>query len=466
MTGRDGVEWSSTVGALHQTTSRTSVEGTETYAYDATGRLSSMVRGGSVTFYRYDGLGRLRAVENGVGLVRAFDRDADGVIVRRWGGSAPASFEVAGWSQEVGRPAKEDYTPHVSGAAGQLQFHLVEFDGTNIVSSRPLGAVVGFRRQGAYGQEFTSGGEPELRRSFHGHREEPGLALTAAGPRHLLRADGRWLQPEPLLYLGIPEELRSDPRALMMYRYGHNAPSVYADDTGFLPQVAAGGALMTAALWGYRLYTAADTVATATDYGVAAYALWRGDVSLAQDLAVTATMGAGTPVPNGLATARAAKRYGPELAASAARMGEGVGAAVSRTADEAVDLVSRGAQLDLPFGQSLPPNSGGKTQGVLQLPGEAPLPLQSGVKGPSEAVRGQGLPGFNGNQLTHVEGHAAAHMRSIGATYGTLDINKVPCSAGSGGGCDGLLPAMLPEGAQLRVRGPDGFDQTYTGLPD
>jgi hypothetical protein len=40
------------------------------------------------------------------------------------------------------------------------------------------------------------------------------------------------LQPEPLLYLGIPEELRSDPRALMMYRYGHNAPSVYADPSG------------------------------------------------------------------------------------------------------------------------------------------------------------------------------------------------------------------------------------------
>jgi hypothetical protein len=103
------------------------------------------------------------------------------------------------------------------GAPGKFEEGYV-YDGTNIVSSRPLGAVVGFRRQGAYGQEFTRGGEPELRRSFHGHREEPGLALTAAGPRHLLLADGRWLQPEPLLYLGIPEELRSDPRALMMYR--------------------------------------------------------------------------------------------------------------------------------------------------------------------------------------------------------------------------------------------------------
>jgi hypothetical protein len=146
------------------------------------------------------------------------------------------------------------------------------------------------------------------------------------------------LQPEPLLYLGIPEELRSDPRALMMYRYGHNAPSVYADPSGFAPAwlVAAGGL--------YRAYTIADTAATATDYAAAGYALYRGDGALPREMAYTATMGAGTPVPNGLATARAAKRYGPELAASAARMGEGVVAAVSRTADEAVDLVSRGTE--------------------------------------------------------------------------------------------------------------------------
>jgi hypothetical protein len=67
-------------------------------------------------------------------------------------------------------------------------------------------------------------------------------------------------------------------------------------------------------------------------------------------------MGAGTPVPNGLATARAAKRYGPELAASAARMGEGVVAAVSRTADEAVDLASRARFEVTPKGTAIPTN--------------------------------------------------------------------------------------------------------------
>jgi hypothetical protein len=93
------------------------------------------------------------------------------------------------------------------------------------------------------------------------------------------------------------------------------------------------------------------------------------------------------------------------------------------------------------------------------------LPITSGVAGPSQAVRGQGLPGFNGNQLTHVEGHAAAQMRTTGAQRGVLDINKDPCTAGSGGGCNGLLPRMLPEGAELTIRSPSGT-RVYVGTPD
>lgn len=72
---------------------------------------------------------------------------------------------------------------------------------------------------------------------------------------------------------------------------------------------------------------------------------------------------------------------------------------------------------------------------MLHVEGAEPLPLVSGVSGPSQAVRGQGLPGFNGNQLMHVEGHAAAHMRTNGISEAVLDINKAPCTKGSGGGC-------------------------------
>lgn len=115
---------------------------------------------------------------------------------------------------------------------------------------------------------------------------------------------------------------------------------------------------------------------------------------------------------------------------------------------------------------NLAANTGGKTSGMLHVEGAQPIALISGIKGPSQGVRGQGLPGFNGNQLTHVEGHAAAYMRQNNIRSAVLDINKEPCSAGSGGGCAGLLPRMLPQSSTLRVRGPDGYDKTFVGSPD
>jgi hypothetical protein len=102
---------------------------------------------------------------------------------------------------------------------------------------------------------------------------------------------------------------------------------------------------------------------------------------------------------------------------------------------------------------------------MLHVEGFEPLPLISGRGEPSLLIRGQGLPGFNGNQLMHVEGHAAAYMRTNGLNEAVLDINKIPCIAGPGGGCNGLLPRMLPEGARLTVRYPGGQVE-YIGLPD
>ncbi len=55
-------------------------------------------------------------------------------------------------------------------------------------------------------------------------------------------------------------------------------------------------------------------------------------------------------------------------------------------------------------------------------------------------------------------------MRQQNLSEATLYINKVPCPGPTG--CNAMLPRMLPEGAQLHVYGPNGFRQTYTGLPD
>jgi hypothetical protein len=110
----------------------------------------------------------------------------------------------------------------------------------------------------------------------------------------------------------------------------------------------------------------------------------------------------------------------------------------------------------------LPAYSGGKTQGIFDS-GSSQVDLISGYKGPSASMP-RGTPGMNSHTKAHVEAHSAALMRQQGLKDATLYINQVPCTGRNG--CDVLLPRLLPEGAQLHVYGPNGFRQTYTGLPD
>ncbi|MFO0762978.1 MAG: RHS repeat-associated core domain-containing protein [Byssovorax sp.] len=103
---------------------------------------------------------------------------------------------------------------------------------------------------------------------------------------------------------------------------------------------------------------------------------------------------------------------------------------------------------------------GQPTRGWLDT-GRAQIELWSGESGGPAALP---MPGRNNTNFFHVEAHAAQTMRVEGISDATLYINKVPC--GVGPGCANNLPYMLPEGAQLRVIGPEGYDQTFVGLPD
>ncbi len=55
-------------------------------------------------------------------------------------------------------------------------------------------------------------------------------------------------------------------------------------------------------------------------------------------------------------------------------------------------------------------------------------------------------------------------MPNQGLDEATLYVNRRRCLGVRG--CDALLLSMLPEGSQLRVVAPPGFNQTYLGLPD
>jgi hypothetical protein len=71
---------------------------------------------------------------------------------------------------------------------------------------------------------------------------------------------------------------------------------------------------------------------------------------------------------------------------------------------------------------------------------------------------------MNGNIKSHAEAQAAAMMCIRRWSGATLYINRVPCTGPNG--CGMMLPPMLPEGATLRVVGPEGYDVPFTGLPD
>jgi hypothetical protein len=79
-----------------------------------------------------------------------------------------------------------------------------------------------------------------------------------------------------------------------------------------------------------------------------------------------------------------------------------------------------------------------------------------------------GVPRMNGNIKSHVEAHASVVMRKESLKEATLYINKVPCPTKDPRslGCYDALPHMLPEGSRIRVIGPNGFDETFVGLPD
>jgi hypothetical protein len=109
------------------------------------------------------------------------------------------------------------------------------------------------------------------------------------------------------------------------------------------------------------------------------------------------------------------------------------------------------------------PGGRGPTSGILtRTDGRGPIHLVSGTRGP-----GRGSPGLAGDYARlsvsqdHVEGHAAALMRRLGAPKeATLYLNNQPC--GGEYGCDETLEAQLPRGTKLTIFWP-GDHKVYRG---
>ena len=115
----------------------------------------------------------------------------------------------------------------------------------------------------------------------------------------------------------------------------------------------------------------------------------------------------------------------------------------------------------------VPGYAGGKTAGVLATGTAAgDVALISGQSGPAAAFGPGMIAGRNGAIMWHVEAHSAAVMHQLNLSEAVLYINRVPCGPLQGwvGGCEYMLPRMLPPGARLRVIGPNGYDRIFTGI--
>ncbi|MGK3969858.1 RHS repeat-associated core domain-containing protein [Sorangium sp. So ce118] len=140
-------------------------------------------------------------------------------------------------------------------------------------------------------------------------------------------------------------------------------------------------------------------------------------------------------------------------AATVFGMGRGLGAVAEEST--ALTGAARGTGGGIPVW-----SAGQPTRGWLDT-GRAYIELWSGLRGGPPPLP---FPGRNNLVDLHVEAHAAQIMRVEGVARATLTINQAPCGASNG--CASMLPHMLPEGAQLRVIGPRGYDRVFVGLPD
>jgi YD repeat-containing protein len=267
-------------GEMVRPTSRLAAGGTtEDFLYDDFGNLAAWIDaagGGVDRTYTYDGANRLASVDDG-GVVSTYlysvdnelmEESRDGVVFRR-------SF--SGWTWQSGT-VYESLLPMVTARDGELLYVLKELDGRSNAVRRLDGTLVADDSSGVYGQSFgqtTANAWPldEL----HGSAHDSSGHLMHFGARHMIIEDGRWLQPEPLLYMGVTNGNLQHPLAYgPVYARGNS--NLYADPSGeFASLVLAGGGL-----------TAAEVVAL----GVAAYAATdlacNGCVSAAVGQAVSA----------------------------------------------------------------------------------------------------------------------------------------------------------------------------------
>jgi hypothetical protein len=226
-------------------------QGHRAFTYDGTGKLTHVaVNGLSQAAYGYD-------VDDQMVLREDHDQQKRWYTFNGLYGDEDGGLRV--W--EVAEPLMLVMTEQ---GAPQLVWRIVEPDGHPLAVLNADGTQRSFEISGLYGRPLYASGGWDFDRL---HGEE----LERMGVRHVLHKDGQWLQPEPLLHLGLVGRLEEPGRLTGVYAGGDPVNlqdrSGYVVESGWdLLNVAMGVVSFTANVVGGRYGDAAlDAVGVVVD---------------------------------------------------------------------------------------------------------------------------------------------------------------------------------------------------------
>jgi len=231
---------------------------TNVLTWDSQSRLTSVSKPGRVDTYEYDGQGRLSVATSGAIMPStgsAYLYDEDSVLLEEYDAlQAETIYHFDNWREEHtsgGINAVLKLLPmlRVEKDAGQWEmvWALTEFGGNvfetvTCTQSIHTGASCvqrGLEVASAYGDPMTQHGDDWSIESLHGMERSDDLGIIRFGTRHALAGSGLWLQPEPLLALGLPMDRLATPTGFVgVYAVGN--PINLHDRSGYVFNVIVG----------------------------------------------------------------------------------------------------------------------------------------------------------------------------------------------------------------------------------
>ncbi len=219
------------------------------FVYDNAGRLNLQLhqQGGApfTTAYTYDSASRLIEVgaTDGTGARFWYDNDDQIVYEERDVatpvGIATETVERFGPVQVRDGMSFTRVLPHVTLEGSQLRYTLAEPDGRAPWVLDSTGAVVSEQYYTVFGLSYDAsvwGGVNTSQNwplgGLHGAESDPTVGVVQFGARHLtLRGDGLWMQPEPMLAMGMAGGLTKPLGFSGVYSAGNT--NLYQDPDGY-----------------------------------------------------------------------------------------------------------------------------------------------------------------------------------------------------------------------------------------